>query len=124
MKRENIVENPYFVSVEKTNRGSEAAQGVATVEPGQGILAFMKIYAWYAGTTGLALKRRTEMVMSPPAPSREEDIANVLEHWAEQVRMLSNFGPAHKLPSAYKITALAQIMKHKKDKFEEFEVRA
>ena len=66
----------------------------------------MKIYAWYAGTTGLALKRRTEMVM-PPAPSREEDIANVLEHWAEQVRMLSNFGAAHKLPSAYTITALA-----------------
>ena len=94
--------------VDKTKRGSEAAQRVATVEPGQGILAFMKIYAWYAGTTGLALKRRTEMVMSPPAPSREEDIANVLEHWAEQGRMLSNFGPAHKLPSAYKITALTK----------------
>ena len=100
MKRENIVENPYFVSVEKTNRGSEAAQGVATVEPGQGILAFMKIYAWYAGTTSLALKRRTEMVMSPPAPNREEVMANVLQHWAEPVRILSNFGPTHKLPSA------------------------
>ena len=62
--------------------------------------------------------------MSPPAPTREEDIANVLEHWAEQVRMLANFGTAHKLPAAYKITALAQIMKHKKDQFEEFEDQA
>ena len=35
--------------------------------------------------------------------------------------MLSGFGAAHKLPVAYKITALSQIMKHKKDKFEEFE---
>merc|ERR1711966_323953 len=73
---------------------------------------------------GLALKRRTEMVMSPPTPTREEDIANVLEHWAEQVRMLSGFGAAHKLSSAYKITALSQIMKNKKDKFEEFEDQA
>jgi hypothetical protein len=110
--------------VEKTKRGSEAAQRVATVEPGQGILGFMKVYAWYAGTTGLALKRRTEMVMSPPTPSRVEDIANILEHWAEQVRMLSGFGTAHRLPAAYKITALAQIMKNKKDKFEEFEDQA
>ena len=100
MEREKVEENLYFILVEKTKRGSEAAQRVATVELGQGILAFMKVYAWYAGTTGLALKRRTEMVMSPPAPSREEDIANVLEHWAEQVRMLSNFGAAHKLPAA------------------------
>merc|ERR1711966_19866 len=73
---------------------------------------------------GLALKRRTEMVMSPPTPTREEDIANVLEHWAEQVRMLSGFGTAHKLPAAYEITALSQIMKNKKDKFEEFEEQA
>ena len=84
----------------------------------------MKVYAWYAGTTGLALKRRTEMVMSPPTPSREEDIANILEHLAEQVRMLSGFGAAHKLPSAYKIIALSQTMKNKKDKFEEFEEQA
>ena len=62
--------------------------------------------------------------MSPPTPTREEDIANVLEHSAERVRVRSNFGPAHRLPSAYKITALAQIMKHKKDKFEECEDQA
>ena len=110
--------------VEKTKQGSEAAQRVATVQPGQGILAYMKIYTWYAGTTGLALKRRTEMVMNPPAPTRDEDIANVLEHWAEQVRLLSNFGTAHKLASAYKITAVNQIMNNKKDKFEEFEEQA
>jgi hypothetical protein len=84
----------------------------------------MKIYAWYAGTTGLALKRRTEMVMSPPCPSREEDIANVLEQWAEQVRLLSGFGTAHILPATYKITALSQIMKNKKERFEEFEDQA
>ena len=59
----------------------------------------LEIYAWYAGTTGLALKRRTEMVMSPPCPNREEDIANVLEQWAKQVDMLSGFGAAHRLPS-------------------------
>ena len=56
--------------------------------------------------------------------SREDDIANVLEHWAEQVRMLANFGTAHKLPAAYKITALSQIMKNKKDKFDDFEDQA
>ena len=81
--------------VEKTKQGSEAAQRVATVQPGQGILAYMKIYTWYAGTTGLALKRRTEMVMNLPTPSRDEVIANVIEDWAEQVRLLANFDAAH-----------------------------
>ena len=65
MDRIKIEEDPYYIIVEKPKRGSETAQRVATVEPGQGILALMKVYAWYAGTTGLALKRRTEMVMSP-----------------------------------------------------------
>ncbi len=81
MDRVKVEEDLYSILVEKTKRGSEAAQRVATVQPGQGILALMKVYAWYAGTTGLALKRRTEMVMSPPSPTREEDIANILEHW-------------------------------------------
>jgi 3-methyladenine DNA glycosylase AlkC len=124
MDRVKVEEDLYYILVEKTKKGSEAAQRVATVQPGQGLLALMKVYAWYAGTTGLALKRRTELVMSPPSPTREEDIANILEHWAEQVRMLANYGTAHKLPAAYKITALSQIMKNKKDKFEEFEDQA
>ena len=58
MDRNEIEEDFYYILVEKTKRGSEAAQGVATVEPGQGILAFMKVYAWYAGTTGSALSGR------------------------------------------------------------------
>jgi ribosomal protein L20 len=66
MDRVKVEEDLYYILVEKTKRGSEAAQRVATVQPGQGIQALMKVYAWYAGTTGLALKRRTEMVMSPP----------------------------------------------------------
>ena len=35
MEREKIEEDLYFILVEKTKRGSEAAQRVATVEPGQ-----------------------------------------------------------------------------------------
>ena len=54
----------------------------------------------------------------------EEDIATIHSKLPGHIRLLSNFGPAHRLRAAYKITALKRIMYHKKDQIEEFEEQA
>ena len=48
----NCSEDLYYVLVEKTE--GDAALRVNSGEPGDGIRAYMRVYLWFAGTTGLA----------------------------------------------------------------------
>ena len=49
-------EDLYYVLVEKTE--GDAALRVNSGEPGDGIKAYMRVYLWFAGTTGLALTEK------------------------------------------------------------------
>ena len=40
---------------------------------------YMRVYLWFAGTTGLALTEKTRMLMHPTPPKHEHEIADALE---------------------------------------------
>ena len=83
-------EELYYLMVEKTE--GDAALRVNSGEPGQGLQAYMRVYLWFSGTTGLALTEKTRMLMSPAPPKHEHEIADALERWSEQERSLRAHG--------------------------------
>ena len=60
------------------------------------------------------------MIMHPEAVKREEDIADALEKWCEQERLLSPHGEEYKLSAAFKVTALRLIMSVKSEDIRAF----
>ena len=60
----------------------DAARRVNSGELGEGLTAYMRIYLWFAGTTGLALSIKTQTIMNPMPPKHESEIADALENWA------------------------------------------
>ena len=47
-------------------------------EPGQGIQACMRVFLWFAGTTGLALTEKTRVLVHPTPVKNEYEIADAL----------------------------------------------
>ena len=76
---DTAAEGLYYVLVEKTE--GEAALRVNSGEPGEGMQAYMRVYLWFAGTTGLALTEKTRVLMHPTAVKHEHEIADALERW-------------------------------------------
>ena len=70
----------------------EAHTKVASVPPGQGISAYVKVYLWYSGTSGMALQERASMVMHPKVPKSDEEISSVLEQWLTDCRKWRSTG--------------------------------
>jgi len=71
-------EGLYYVLVEKTE--GDAALRVNSGEPGQGIQAYMRVYLWFAGTTGMALSEKSRMLMHPNPVKHEWEIVDALEN--------------------------------------------
>ena len=115
-------EDLYYVLVEKTE--GDAALRVNSGEPGDGLQAYMRVYLWFAGTTGLALTEKTRMLMHPTPVKHEHEIADALEKWAEQERTLRAHGDDYKLNAAFKVTALRVLMTCKREQFEFLEREA
>ena len=115
-------ENLFYVLVEKTD--GDAALRVNSGEPGEGLEAYMRVYLWFAGTTGLALTENTRMLMHPTPVKHEYEIADALEKWSEQERTLRAHGDDYKLNAAFKVTALKVLMSCKREQFEFFEREA
>ena len=112
-------EELYYVMVEKTE--GDAALRVNSGQPGEGLQAYMRVYLWFAGTTGLALTEKTRMLMHPAAPKHDYEIADALEKWSEQERTLRAHGKNYELNVAFKITALKILMSCKREQFETME---
>merc|ERR1711951_99651 len=112
-------ESLFYVLVEKTD--GDAALRVNSGEPGEGLEAYMRVYLWFAGTTGLALTEKTRILMHPTPVKHEHEIADALERWAEQERTLRAHGDDYKLNAAFKVTALRVLMSCKREQFEFFE---
>ena len=79
----------------------------------------MKLYLWYASTSGMTIQERTRSVMNPTPPKKEEEIASALESWVTETRLIEQQGPNYVLPPAFKMTALKIIMTIKEDQFEQ-----
>ena len=105
--------------VEKTE--GDAALRVNSGNPGEGLQAYMRVYLWFAGTTGLALTEKTRMLMHPTPPKYDHEIADALEKWLEQERTLKAHGKDYELNVAFKITALKILMSCKREHFENME---
>ena len=115
-------ESLYGILVEKSE--GEAALRVNSGEPGDGMSAYMRIYLWFAGTTALALTERTQRVMSPNPVKNEAELADAIEKWAEQERVLRAHGPQYELGAGFKISALKILMSCKREQFEFLEREA
>ena len=115
-------EELYYLLVEKTE--GDAALRVNSGTPGQGLQAYMRVYLWFAGTTGLALTEKTRMLMHPTPPKHEHEIADALEKWFEQERTLRAHGKNYELNVAFKVTALKILMSCRREHFENLEREA
>ena len=112
----------WYVMVEKTE--GEAANKVHAGEEGKGLAAYMRVYMWFTGTTGLALSERIRIMMAPKAPVNEHEIADCLDKWAEQERAMRSRGQGYTMQTALKISAIRSIMDNKKEQFESMEREA
>ena len=63
-------EDLFAVLMDKTT--GEAYLRVKSVEAGDGIEAFVKIYKWYMGTSGMGLQDKARQIMAPIPPSQKE----------------------------------------------------
>ena len=75
LKRLN--EDLFAVLMDKTE--SEAYFRVKSVKPGNGIEAFVKIFKWFMGTSGMGLQEKARQIMAPIAPKSEGEIADAVE---------------------------------------------
>ena len=102
-------EDMYYVLVEKC-QDSVSIQRIKSVIEGKGVQAYMKLRKWFMGTSGMATTARSRLVMAPGEPKNEESIADAIDKWKEQLRILENMGDEYKLAEVYKKVALRQIM--------------
>ena len=112
-------EDLYGVLMDKTE--GEAYARVKAVTQGMGLEAYVKLYKWFMGTTGLGLTERARAVMSPTPPKSERDIAEALDKWVEMERIVSSH-KGYELSTRLKMTALKMLMVGRaKDHFEQWE---
>ena len=69
---------------------SEAYFRVKSVEPGNGIEAFVKIFKWFMGTSGMGLQEKARQIMAPIAPKSEGEFADSVEKWLEGLRIVTS----------------------------------
>ena len=107
----------YHVLTEKCT--GEAFEKVMSCDPGCGFMAYQRIYAWYASSSGLAIQERLKAAMNPGVPKKEEEISGVLENWVSELRYLENHGKQYALPEEFKILGLRLIMTIKPDLYDQ-----
>ena len=71
-------EDLFAVLMDKTT--GEAYLRVKSVDSGEGIDAFVKIYKWFMGTSGMGLQDKARQIMAPIPPKSEGDIADSVEN--------------------------------------------
>ena len=78
----------------------------------------MRLYLWYSSSSGEAVQERISVIMSPPTPKKDEDLAGVLESWLKEVRLIEDLGQGCELPFQFKITTFKIILGNKRDRFD------
>ena len=94
---------------------------VKAVKSGRGLEAFVRIYKWFAGTSGMGLSERARVIMAPTAPKSEGDIAEAVDKWLEGLRLLQSH-KGYRMIIRLRVTALKMLMIGRaKDQFELWE---
>ena len=119
MKVAKLNEDMYSVLMDKTE--GDAWLRVKSVISGRGLEAFVRIYKWFAGTSGMGLSERARVIMAPTAPKSEGDIAEALDKWLEGLRLLQSH-KGYRMSIQLKVTALEMLMTGRaRDQFEIWE---
>ena len=70
----------------------------------------------------MAMSQRTKIVMTPIPAKKEEDIADSIDKWLEQLRAVEEMGDQYIMQPVFKIAALKSLMIGRaKDYFETIE---
>ena len=56
------------------------------------LMAYQKLYLWYAGATGSALSEKIRTVLAPISPKKIEEVADHLDKWLTELRRLEQHG--------------------------------
>ena len=72
-----VSEDLYTLLVKKTE--GEAAVRIRGREIGSGTEAYITLYKWFMGASGLAITGRIRKLMTPWTPKAEHDIADAIE---------------------------------------------
>ena len=92
-----------------TRQNGDACLHVRAFDIGEGITAYVKVYKWFMGTSGMGLSEKAHQIMAPTAPKLERGFAEAVEKWLEGFRLLSNhrgYDMSYKL----QVTALKMLM--------------
>ena len=116
---EKFNDDMHYVLVEKT--AGEAANKVKGVEPGNGLLAYYRIYWWFTKTSGTALQDRSRKALYPNAIVKDEKLMESLEEWEASVKILDQHGSAYMLNAQAKLNALEVLMGQKQSVYESIE---
>ena len=121
LEKEKFREDLYYILMDK-GQDATAMTRIKAVREGDGIGAYGKLRKWFLGSSGMAITARTQLVMSPAEPKSEAAIADAIDKWREQMRVLEGLGPQYKLADPFKRTALRQLMMGKaKDHFDQLD---
>ena len=93
------------------------------MESGEGIDAFVKIYNWLMGASGMGLQDKARQIMATRPPKSEGDIADSVEKWLEGLGIISNH-KGYEMSYRLRETALKMLMFGRaRDQFELLEDR-
>ena len=85
MDLSGINEDLFAVLMDKTE--SEAYFRVKSVDPGNGIEAFVKIVKWFMGTSGLGLQEKARQTIAPIPPKSEVTLPNLWRNGSATMQM-------------------------------------
>ena len=88
----------------------EAMARVRSAGQGNGMEGYIRLYKWYLGTTGLAITKRMSAYVSPGTPAKESQLADAIDRWIEEGRVLESMGDKYRLSEEWKSTAIERIM--------------
>ena len=104
LDRDKFNEDLYVVLIDKTE--GEALTRVRAAAHGKGISAYMNLYKWFTGTTGMAVAERMRRIMTPVTPKHESDIADAIDKWIECVRNLAAIKEEYNMQIPFRFVAL------------------
>ena len=98
---EQFGEDLYYVLVDKCT-SHEAITRIRAVSEGDGISAFARLRHWYVGSSGMAITQRTQLITNPTVPKSEEAIAEAIDKWKQQLRVVEAMGAQYQAPETLK----------------------
>ena len=64
----------------------EARSVMLSVNKGEGVKAWAKIWRWFTRTSGLGMSERRERIMRPDPPKKEQELVVALEKWKRDLK--------------------------------------